>query len=313
MVAFISYGNLVRAWTKLKVNPKNLTGKTVLITGGNEGIGFETALQLAKMNAKIIIASRNLSRSEQAVAKIKQLSHNSDIYCFQLDLGSIQSVNEFIEKFKQEFPVLDILINNSGISPVSYSKSKDGMESCVQVNHLSPFLLTLKLVELLEKAEMPRIVNLSSRGHEFATLSLPGDLHTAKEAYKSFPVYCKTKLMNILFTKELAKRLAPKNISVVAVHPGFVNTNIGVSSIPSPIVRFFVNILLSFFRFLFARNTHEGAKTTVFAAIDDSVKTGEYYDSCKPAEVSEQGKDSNLASSLWTYSANLMGIDPNFV
>lgn len=119
--------------------------------------------------------------------------------------------------------------------------------------------------------------------------------------------------MNILFTKELAKRLAPKNISVVAVHPGFVSTNIGVSSIPSPIVRFVVNIVLFLFRFIFARNTHEGAKTSVFAAIDDSVKTGEYYDSCKPTEVSEQGKDSNLASSLWTYSANLMGIDANFV
>jgi NAD(P)-dependent dehydrogenase (short-subunit alcohol dehydrogenase family) len=116
------------------------------------------------MNAKIVIASRNIGRSEQAVAKIKQLSHNNDIHCLQLDLGSTQSVNEFVEKFKQEFPVLDILINNSGISPVSYSESKDGMESCVQVNHLSPFLLTLKLVEVLEKAESPRIVNVSSRG-----------------------------------------------------------------------------------------------------------------------------------------------------
>jgi short-subunit dehydrogenase len=114
------------------------------------------------MNGKIIIASRNLQKSQAAVEKIKHLSHNNDIHCCQVDLGSIQSVNEFSEKFKQDYPTLDILINNAGLVSMSYSKTEDDLEKTLQVNHISVTLLTINLLPILLKAEDPRIVFVAS-------------------------------------------------------------------------------------------------------------------------------------------------------
>jgi NAD(P)-dependent dehydrogenase (short-subunit alcohol dehydrogenase family) len=126
-------------------------------------------------------------------------------------------------------------------------------------------------------------------------------------------VYSKSKLMNVLFTKELAKRIAQKNIIVVAVHPGFVKSNLGRDDVKNPIVKFLFNTLLFILSGIFARNGEEGAKTTVFAAVDDSVVSGEYYDSCKVGKVQEQALDEKLQLQLWEESAKLTGLNPNIV
>jgi NAD(P)-dependent dehydrogenase (short-subunit alcohol dehydrogenase family) len=125
--------------------------------------------------------------------------------------------------------------------------------------------------------------------------------------------YAKSKLMNVLFTKELAKRVAQKNITVAAVHPGFVNSNFGRDSVKNPILKLLFNSLMFILSGLFARNGEEGAKTTVFTAVDDSVISGEYYDSCKVGNVQEQALDEQLQLQLWEESAKLTGLNPNIV
>ncbi|KXN68847.1 NAD(P)-binding protein [Conidiobolus coronatus NRRL 28638] len=298
---------------KFTIKSKDLSGKTVLLTGGNEGIGFNTAIQLAKMNAEIIIASRNKDKSIKAVEEIKKASGNDKISYRILDLGSIQGVKDFAEDFKKDYSKLDLLINNSGATFMNYGLTKDGLEQTLHVNHVGGFILTLSLLPIIEKADNARIINLSSEAHNFEKLHLPQDLNPSPKDYNFMKEYSKSKLMNVLFTKELSKRLAHKNIIVAAVHPGFVNSNFARDSVENPILNFILNSLMFIFSGIFARSGEEGAKTTVFTAIDDSVVTGEYYDACKVGEVQEQALDEQLQLQLWEESAKLTGLNPNIV
>jgi NAD(P)-dependent dehydrogenase (short-subunit alcohol dehydrogenase family) len=140
---------------------------------------------------------------------------------------------------------------------------------------------------------------------------LPQDLNPDPKEYSFAKEYAKSKLMNVLFTKELAKRVAQKNIIVAAVHPGVVKSNIGADSIENQVIKFLYTILMSIVFGIFGRSGEEGAKTTVFAAVDDSIKTGEYYDSCKVGKVQEQALDEQLQLQLWEESAKLTGLNPN--
>ncbi|KXN68846.1 hypothetical protein CONCODRAFT_41361 [Conidiobolus coronatus NRRL 28638] len=298
---------------KFNVKSKDLTGKVILLTGGNEGIGYHTAIQLAKMNAEIIIASRNKDKSIKAVEEIKKASGNDKISYRILDLGSIQGVKDFAKDFMKDYSKLDLLINNSGATFASYGVTKDGFERTFHVNHLGPFILTLSLLPIIEKGDSPRIVNLSSAAHKFSKLNLTQDLTPDPSKYSAVSQYSKSKLMNILFTKELAKRLAQKNIIVAAVHPGFVKSNLAQGNIENPIFKVIVSIVMFFVTLVLARGGEEGAKTTVFAAVDDSIKTGEYYDACNVGEVQPQGHDKHLALQLWEDSAKLAELDPNII
>jgi NAD(P)-dependent dehydrogenase (short-subunit alcohol dehydrogenase family) len=144
-------------------------------------------------------------------------------------------------------------------------------------------------------------------------LYLPQDLNPDPKEYSFLKEYAKSKLMNVLFTKELAKRVAQKNIIVAAVHPGFVKSNIGRDSIENSVIKFLYIILTILLSGIFARNGEEGAKTTVFAVVEDSIKTGEYYDSCKVGKVQDQVLDEQLQLQLWEESAKLTGLNPNIV
>jgi NAD(P)-dependent dehydrogenase (short-subunit alcohol dehydrogenase family) len=144
-------------------------------------------------------------------------------------------------------------------------------------------------------------------------LYLPQDLNPDPKEYSLIKKYSKSKLMNVLFTKELARRVAQKNIIVAAVHPGLVKSNIGTDNIENPVIKFLYIISMFIFYRIFARNGEEGAKTTVFATVDDSIKNGEYYDSCKVREVQGQALDEQLQLQLWEESAKLTGLNPNIV
>ncbi|KXN68849.1 hypothetical protein CONCODRAFT_8813 [Conidiobolus coronatus NRRL 28638] len=304
MDKIFSINNIKKAFMKFNVKPKDLSGKVVLLTGGNEGIGYHTAIQLAKMNAEVIIASRNKEKSIKAVENIKNISGNDKIGYRLLDLGSIQGVKDFAEDFKKDYSKLDLLINNSGANFLNYGVSQDGLEKTLHINHIGPFILTLSLLDIIEKAETLEF---------FENLTLPQDLNPDPKNYSYMKEYSRSKLMNILFTKELAKRLANKNIIVAAVHPGFVKSNLGLDSITNPIINLFARIAMFFITSIFARSGEEGAKTTIFAAIDDSIKSGEYYDACAVGVVQPQGHDEDLALQLWNESAKIAGLDPNIV
>ena len=209
----------VANWTQIK-----LDGKTVIITGANTGIGLETAVDLAKRNARVILACRSVERGEKAVVEVKERSGNDNVVFVQLDLASLDSVRKFAAKILEEEPRIDILINNAGVINTAHTKSADGFELTFAINHLGHFLLTNLLLDRIKEAPSARIVNVTSSGHHRARIDF-NDLNTEIQ-YAPLKAYGRSKLANILFTRKLAKELQGTGVTVNAVHPGYIYTNI---------------------------------------------------------------------------------------
>jgi len=205
-----------------------LDGQVAVITGGNSGIGKETAAELAGMGAHVIIAARNPTKAAAAVAEIQQRSPGATVEHLPLDLASFASVHAFADAFTARFDRLDVLVNNAGASLAKRTVTDDGHETQFQVNHLSHYLLTRLLHPQLEAAPAARVINVSSTGHTFARAGLDfDDLDWERRKYRGFLVYCATKLANVLFTRELARRYEDTKLTANAVHPGWVASNFG--------------------------------------------------------------------------------------
>ncbi|KAM6970458.1 retinol dehydrogenase 12-like [Aplochiton taeniatus] len=200
-----------------------MDGRTVIITGGNTGIGKATALHLASRGARIILACRNQAKAEDAIKHIQRETGSTDLVFMKLDLGSLRSVRAFAETFLKTEDRLDLLINNAGL--VGDGRTEDGYGVQLGVNHLGHFLLTCLLLDRLKRGTGSRIVTLSSMayrwGHvDFDTLITKKDLGTGRYSWQFFKAYCNSKLCNVLFTHELAKRLKGTNVTCYSVHPG---------------------------------------------------------------------------------------------
>jgi len=274
----------------------------ILITGGNAGIGKATAIALAKEKHTIILACRNESKAQQAVADIKSTTKNEAIHYLTCDLASLESVKNCAAAYRKQFGQLDILINNAGLVTDKLQFTTDGFELQIGVNHLSHFLLTTQLIDLLEKSSEPRIVNVSSKAHYKGKInfnSFKGELGADK--YKGMSAYAQSKLANVLFTKELAKRY-PK-ICSHSLHPGVVGTKIANKNNNKKSW----SILWSLFS-PFMLNASKGAKTSVFLATSSAaLKTnGKYFDKQKEVEPSDLAKDKALAEQLWEQSEELV-------
>ena len=203
-----------------------LNGKTVIITGGNTGIGKETALDLAKRKARVILACRNGERGEKAALEIRKASNNQNVEYRHLDLASLASVRQFAEQILEEDIPVDILINNAGIMRCPHWKTEDGFEMQFGVNHLGHFLLTNLLLERINEAPSGRIVNVSSKAYLRCKGINFDDLNSEKE-YNSWGAYQQSKLANVLFTRSLAERLKGTNTTVNCLHPGVIWTELG--------------------------------------------------------------------------------------
>jgi NAD(P)-dependent dehydrogenase (short-subunit alcohol dehydrogenase family) len=201
-----------------------IDGKVVIITGANSGIGKETAIDLAKRGGKIYIACRNNKRGEDALKEIKDKSNSSDVYFLQLDLSSMDSIRTFSLKFHELENHLHILINNAGIMACPKAMTKDGFEAQIGTNHMGHFLLTNLLLDLLKQSSPSRIVVLSSLFHWYGRINKE-DLNSEKSYWK-WLAYGQSKLANILFTRELARRLEGTGVTVNSCHPGAVNTEL---------------------------------------------------------------------------------------
>ena len=217
---------------------RHIKGKTVVITGGNTGIGKETAVDLATRGAKVIIGCRNLEKGQAAVQEIQTRSGNEKVFVEKLDLSSLASVRQFADGILKNEPRLDILINNAGVMGCPYQMTEDGLEMQFGVNHIGHFLLTLLLLDLMKKSGPSRIINVSSLAHRFGTGVINFDDINAEKDYDPFAAYQQSKLANILFTRELSVHLEDTNVTVNALHPGLVNTDIQRHSFISGLVFF---------------------------------------------------------------------------
>lgn len=277
-----------------------LTGKVAIVTGGNSGIGFATALELAKRGAKVILGCRDSRRGKRAVEKIRKLSKNrAVIRHIDLDLASFASIRNFVKEFASTEAKLDILINNAGTSGISQDKTEDGIVRDMQINHFGPFLLTLLLVPLLKKSEPSRVIILSSVLHRFGRID-----HLNTENYYSYmQAFCNSKLCNLLFCTELARRLEGTGVVVNSAHPGQVNTSLYKSTI--------IEKLRSLVLYSFFKSPFDGAQTTLYLAASDDCDqtTGKYFADCAPAKMSLKVNEEN-AKELWNLSEELVKLSP---
>ncbi|KFQ77523.1 Retinol dehydrogenase 12, partial [Phoenicopterus ruber ruber] len=281
-----------------------LEGKVVVITGANTGIGKETARDLAQ-RGKVIVACRDMAKAEAAASEIRAETGNQQVIVKKLDLANTKSIREFAEKFLAEEKELHILINNAGVMLCPYSKTADGFEMHLGVNHLGHFLLTFLLLERLKQSAPARIVNVSSLAHHGGRIRFH-DLHGEK-SYNRGLAYCHSKLANVLFTRELARRLQGKSqrraeFTANAVHPGSVHSELVRHS-------FAMTWLWKIFSF-FLKTPREGAQTSVYCAVAEELDsvTGQYFSDCQPAYVSPRGRDDETAKKLWSVSCELLGI-----
>uniref|UniRef100_A0A8D0HDU8 NADP-retinol dehydrogenase n=1 Tax=Sphenodon punctatus TaxID=8508 RepID=A0A8D0HDU8_SPHPU len=246
-----------------------LNGKVVVITGANTGIGKETAKDLAQRGARVIIACRDMTKGEAAASEIRTQTGNQQVIVKKLDLSDTKSIRAFAENFLKEEEELHILINNAGVMMCPYSKTADGFEMHFGVNHLGHFLLTFLLLESLKKSAPARIVNVSSLAHHGGRIRFH-DLQGEK-CYNRSLAYCHSKLANILFTRELARRLQGTGVIVNALHPGTVHSELVRHS--------FIMILLWKTMSFFLKTSREGAQTSVFCAVAEELESvsGKYF------------------------------------
>uniref|UniRef100_A0A1A8EE07 Uncharacterized protein n=1 Tax=Nothobranchius kadleci TaxID=1051664 RepID=A0A1A8EE07_NOTKA len=282
-----------------------LDGKTVLITGANTGIGKETALDLAKRGARVILACRDMDRGNRAAEDVRQKSGNNNVVVKTLDLASLQSVRQFARDVLANEERLDVLINNAGIMSCPQWKTEDGFEMQFGVNHLGHFLLTNCLLDLLKKSSPSRIVNVSSLAHEKGQIYFD-DINQEKN-YNGWKCYAQSKLANVLFTKELAHKLQGTGVTAYSLHPGVIRTELARHMLPTiPLWKRIVYKPVVFF----IKNPTQGAQTTIYCAVDESLQneSGLYYSDCARKAAAPQGLDDEAAKRLWDLSAAMVGL-----
>jgi NAD(P)-dependent dehydrogenase (short-subunit alcohol dehydrogenase family) len=278
----------------------NMNGKRVLVTGATAGIGKQTALELAKLGAEVVIVGRNAEKTAAVVEWLRQES-GATIDSFLADLSSMASIRAFTTTFLAKYDRLDVLVNNAGALFPKREVTVDGWERTFATNHLSYFLVTHLLLPALERAERARIVNVSSAAHAAAPLDFD-DLMAERSRYRAFRQYGRSKLANIFFTRELARRVAGKQITVNCLHPGFVASEFlakgGIWTLIRPIGA------------LFAVDVVAGAKTSVYLASSPEVAgvSGKYFDKCKEKQPNKIADNDAAATRLWQVSAQLCGI-----
>ncbi|MCI0783644.1 MAG: SDR family oxidoreductase, partial [Chloroflexi bacterium] len=200
--------------------------KTVVVTGGNNGIGLETAVGLSKLGAHVVITARNQAKGEAALADIKDRSQNGSVQLMLADFASLSSIRDFAANFKKDHDRLDVLVNNAGGVNTSRSETQDGFETTFGVNHLGYFLVTNLLLDTLKASAPARVVSVSSRAHERRKGMNFDDLNS-KQSYSGMGVYGDSKLANVLFTYELARRLKGSGVTANCLHPGVVRSGFG--------------------------------------------------------------------------------------
>ncbi|GEM45730.1 SDR family oxidoreductase [Deinococcus cellulosilyticus] len=275
-----------------------MQGKTVVITGATGGIGKVTAQALSHMGAKVVVLARDAARGKDA---IKSLSKDCELYIG--DLASQDDLRRICSEIKSKHEKIDVLVNNAGAIFSERLESPDGIEMTIALNHLSYFILSTLLLDPLMKAEQGRIVNVSSAAHQMGYVDFT-DFQYQERRYNAVRAYNDTKLMNVLFTYELARRLKGTSVTCNCLHPGAVKTGFGkdAGGLLGKLFKIFRPIMVT---------PEQGARTSIYLASSPEVAdiSGKYFVNAAPAKSSVRSYDEGLAARLWYTSKELTGLD----
>ena len=279
-----------------------MQGKVVVITGATSGIGQVAAERLARMGGRIVLVARDKARGEAALARLRKLAPGVAHSIHYADLSRLSEMKQVAAGIAAAEPRIDALINNAGALFNSRRVTEDGLELTFALNHMAYFVLTHGLRERLIASAPARVVNTASDAHKGASLNFD-DLQSANN-YSGFKVYGRSKLCNILFTRELARRLAGTGVTANCLHPGFVATRFGDQS--GGLLSYGVRVAKAF-----AISPEKGAETMVYLASSPEVATasGEYFYQCRPATPTKEAQDDTAAQRLWSETARLAGIE----
>jgi NAD(P)-dependent dehydrogenase (short-subunit alcohol dehydrogenase family) len=282
---------------------EDMRGKVCLVTGATSGIGAVTARELARRGARVVLVGRNPDKSAAAVCQIREQTANTEVESLLANLSSRQQVRDLARGFLERHRRLDVLVNNAGGIWLDRLQTEDGLEMTFAVNHLAYFLLTLLLLDVLKSSAPARVVNVSSRAHRGATIPFD-DLQGARR-YSGWRAYKQSKLANLLFTYELARRLEGTGVTANALHPGVVDTGFAGNNgwrgrLWQSVARWF------------AISPEEGARTVVYLAASPQVAgvSGRYFVKEREVASSAESYDENAAKRLWQVSEELTGLAP---
>jgi retinol dehydrogenase-14 len=276
--------------------------KICMVTGANTGIGFYTALEIARLGGAVIIIGRNREKCENAVSMIQRETGNLAVEYLLADLSSQAQIRSAAAQFNAKYDRLDVLVNNAGGAFLRRTLTEDGIERTFAVNHLAYFLLTNLLVEALKNSPGGRVINVSSGGHYGQQLDF--DNLQLSKSYSIYRAYGRSKLSNVLFTYELARRMAGTHVTSNALSPGMVATDIWkkVNRLLTP----FITPVIKHY----GQSPLEGAQTSIYLATSPDVEgvTGKYFADCKPVHSSAASYDLDAAKRLWEVSLRLTGL-----
>ncbi len=281
----------------------SMHGKVVVVTGSNVGIGLETAVGVAALEATTVLACRNRAKAEAAAKEVTRRTWNDDVHVVPLDLADLASVKEAAENILSRWDRLDVLVNNAGGTWSERRVTAQGFEYTFGVNHLGHFSLTNQLLPRLRAAAPSRIVNVTSVGHHAAWHGMRFDDLQSEKGYDAMEAYCRSKLANVLFTRQLATRLEGTGVTANAVHPGPVRSGFGMDGDLTGFMGFGMRLVRPF-----EISPRRGAKTSIFVAAspDVAAKTGMYWVRSKPGHMSRQARDDEAAARLWDESEKLL-------
>ena len=274
--------------------------KTCIITGATDGIGKQTAIDLAGLGYSIGLVGRDQDKGELVLNEIANTTNNQSLKFFKTDLSKIKSIKALANEIKSEYDSVDILINNAGAYFSDYLQTEEGLEMTFALNHLNYFRMTLLLMDIIKSDQHGRVINVASSAHFGAKLDID-DIQMTK-GYKGWTAYCNSKLMNILFTYEIHKRYKHTGVTFNALHPGFVDTCFGDNN--SGLGK---NIL-SIGKKLIAINVVKGASTNVYLATSNEVDnvSGKYFDRSRPVRSSKVSHLESHQKKLWSYSETIL-------
>jgi len=300
-------------WNGKCTSQVRLDGKTAVITGCNTGIGKYTVLDLYLRGARVVMACRDVTKAEAAREWVTQQAQGKpnlgEIVILHLDLSSLVSVRQCAQKIMDQETNIHLLINNAGVMMCPRNVTEDGYELQFATNHLGHFLFTLILLPKIISSAPARIVNVASLAHRLCSSFYFDDINMEKY-YSPQKAYGRSKMANILFTRELARRLKDTGVTVYSLHPGVVDTELSrhLDKSVFPGARWMFQNLGGFFM----KTPEQGAQTTLYCALEESLasETGLYYDDCQEAKTTPMGRDDELAKKLWDVSLDMVKFTP---